>query len=121
MASKFIKRNTKVTLDINEHIFTVDFGRDNLAAVFAELSAQVKAIETKYKDDIDHRKRGEKVLNEQKRLFKAAINEILQDNTASDILFQEDDSGVYHADIYTFLVDEYTKSVRQRVPASKTK
>lgn len=110
MASKFIKKNRKVDLDIDGHVFTVDFSRDEIPSVIKGMNDKTMEIEERFKGE---KNADQKILEEEKKLFKGVINELLQNETAADVIFQEDDTAIYHADVYTFLVEEYTKTISQ--------
>lgn len=113
MANKFVRRNTKVELDIEGNLFTVDFGRDGIPRIVADLHEGVKAIESQLQGVTDPVKQEEMGLEKTKALFRKAINALLEDDTASDRIFKNDDSSSFHGDVYTFLVEEYAKMVNQ--------
>lgn len=106
---KFTKRNTVVELDINGDVFSVNFARDDIPSIFALVSEEVIAIGKTYETVTDIGKRTEQVNTEQKLLFKEAINDFLQDNTASERIFKDDNSAYYHAEVYNFLVQQYAE------------
>lgn len=114
MASKFIKKNRKVDLDIDGHVFTADFSRDEIPSIIKGMNDKTTEIEERFKGE---KNADTKVLEEEKKLFKGVINELLQNETAADVIFQEDDTAIYHADVYTFLVEEYTKAISQQLSA----
>lgn len=102
--SKFEKRNTIVKLEIMGNSYEADFGRDEVPAILIKLSQDIEKEEKKRKEETDSL---EKVTQNEKALFKKAINEILQNENASGEIFKDDDSSILHADVYGYIVDEY--------------
>lgn len=104
---KFVKRNTVVELDINGNLFFVDFGRDEIPLVFQKVAKEEDGINKKEKAKVDTLEYLEAIQRKGKQMFKEAINEILQDNMASERIFQEDDSSIFIGDVYMYLAEVY--------------
>lgn len=113
--SKFVKRNTIVKVEIGSYIKEADFGRDEIPSVFRSVLEGIEEIEDKYSNKPV--KDGMRLIqNEEKALFKSAINEILEDEYASSEIFENDDSAVYHADVYTYISELYKEVMMDKIP-----
>lgn len=110
--SKFKRRNTVVNLDIEGNVFTVDFGVDGIQGILSDVAKKTSAADTAYPEIEDAKERWRKVSEEQKTIMKGAINELLQDKTASEKIFAEDNTEIFIADVYTFIIKEYTEIAR---------
>lgn len=115
--SRFQKRQTVKTLEIGENRYEVDFGRDDIPLIFQDVVdklAKTEAAADGYTEAAA--KQSAVVLSRQKEIFKAAINQILEQPDASAEIFRYDDTAIFHSDIYSFLVMEYRQTVMAEYP-----
>lgn len=116
--AEFKKRSVVATIRIEGEEFTTDFGRDVLSYLPKTVLSKVNKLEAEHTDIEDEDERYEKILQEEKAVFKDAINILLDDETASDRLFAEDDSSLFLSDVYTYIIEEYT-ALMQKQPKKK--
>lgn len=110
--SKFKKRDVLVKMDIEGNSFIVDFGLDGIRGIIADTAEKVSAAESAYEEIEDTRQRIEKITEAQKIIVKGAINELLQDETASEKIFAQDNTEVFISDVYDYIVREYTQAAK---------
>ena len=105
--NRFEKRNTVREIEIFGNTYNVDFGRDELPVVFQDVSDEFKSLKTKgYNETIE----------KQKKIYKTAINKIIDDEKASDHIFKDDDSAILHNDIYGFLFNQFNEVMVDESP-----
>lgn len=107
--NRFVKRNTARELEILGSTYNVDFGKDEIPFIFQTVADNSAKIEDKEPKDI---------LNKQKAIFKEAICEIIGNPDASRRIFEKDNSAVLHADVYSFLHEQYMEVMSDQSPYS---
>ena len=105
--SKFERRNTIVELDIEGNIFYVDFGRDGILAIIEDTAQKVSEAEKGHKEIKDTKKRMAANESDGKTIVKEAINDLLQDENASEKIFAKDNTTAFIADVYNFINKEF--------------
>lgn len=114
MANKFVRRNTKVELDMEGNLFTVDFGRDEIPLALTEAERCVEKINKQYANEGTSLEANKTYLQELKVVARNLINTILDDAAAVNQLFAEEDSFAYHTDIVQFLTAQYEDFTNKR-------
>lgn len=107
--NRFVKRNTVREIEIAGYVYNVDFGKDETPFIFQEVAEKSQKITGK-----DH----EEVLKAQKEIFKTAINNIIGNQDAAKQIFEHDNSAVLHADVYSFLYEQYMEVMTDESPYS---
>lgn len=107
--AEFKKRETKHTLNIEGHVFTVDFSRDDIVTILEKVNQDTQKVDKKHGKVSDAAERRQKILEDEKKIFFQAINELLEDETASDVLFAEDRSEFYISEVYLYIAREYAE------------
>ncbi|WMI81946.1 hypothetical protein [Anaerotignum sp. MB30-C6] len=107
--NRFIKRNTVRELEILGNTYNVDFGNDEIPFIFQKVADESRNIAGE--DD-------KTILENQKEIFKLAINIIIGNANASEQIFKYDNSAVLHSDVYKFLVDQFTEVMSEQSPYS---
>lgn len=113
MTSKFVRRNTIVELKIEGRNFRVDFGRDEVPGILGDTNDRLEKLEKQYDDIEDIRERRTVIDSAQKKVIEAAIDELLQNPKASADIFAEDQSSLFHADVYTYITGAYADMLSQ--------
>lgn len=94
----FKRRNTMENIEINGHKWEINWARD--AVNIALLTASVDMPEFNGKSVAQY-------IEDTKKVYRAAINDIIGDPNASNIIFADDDSIAFTEDVYSYLTEGY--------------
>lgn len=111
--SRFEKRNTLRALEIMGKEYSVDFGRDEIPLIFQRVGEETAKVAAKTRKDSTPEAVYKAVLKEQKGVFQKAIADILGNTTAGKEIFKEDNTAIFHSDVYLFLIEEYKKVMEE--------
>lgn len=115
---KFVKRTTVRDIEIADNKFNVDFGKDHIRFVFQRVAEESQNVANTVEKGLSPEDEYNAVVEANKKIFEKAINDIIGDITASEKIFQEDKSAVFHADVYTFLVEQFMEVINAESPYS---
>lgn len=114
--NKFVKRTTVRDIEIAGNKFEVDFGKDHIRFVFQRVAEESQNVVNAIEKGLSPEDEYNAVVEANKKIFEKAINDIIGDIGASEKIFQEDKSAVFHADVYTFLVEQFMEVINAESP-----
>ncbi|MCC0752661.1 hypothetical protein KGF47_18235 [Clostridioides sp. ZZV13-5731] len=115
MSIKFERKNSIRDMEILGEKFEVDFSRDEIAIVLAEVSDNMTSIEKGLDVEEGTVKRATTdILEKLKEEARRGINIILNDDAACERLFKNNNSMALHEEVYDFLVTQYSKYKEKR-------
>ncbi|UWD43268.1 hypothetical protein NYU56_18460 (plasmid) [Clostridioides difficile] len=115
MSIKFERKNSIRDMEILGEKFEVDFSRDEIAIVLAEVSDNMTNIEKGLDIEEGTIKRATtEILEKLKEEARRGINIILNDDTACERIFKDNNSMALHEEVYDFLVTQYSKYKEKR-------
>lgn len=113
---KFVKRDTVREVEIANNKFKVDFGKDHIRFVFQRVAEESQNVANAIEKGLSPEDEYNAVVEANKKIFEKAINDIIGEITASEKIFAEDKSAVFHADVYTFLVEQFMEVINAESP-----
>lgn len=112
----FQKRDTRRELRILDRTYSIDFGRDDITLVLRKVQMELEKIQRKPEVSGSDNPYFMGLMNEEKKVLKEAIGEILGCSNEVASIFEVDDTIILHRDIYTYLVEEYMKVLQTKSP-----
>ncbi len=116
--NRFQKRQTVREVEILGNTYEVDFGRDEILLILQRQQDATIQADAKDRGDLSAEDKLRERIQEQKEIFEIAINDILGVPTASEQIFAEDNTSIFHADVFTFLSQKYTEVMTEESPYS---
>lgn len=107
----FVKTESKEMVSINGYEREIDWARDAVNHAILSVAIQDTDIRKKKLTDMETVESRSAALKEN---YRNGINQILNDNHASDIIFAEDDSLELVAEVYEYLTNGYTEYRKRR-------
>ncbi|WMI81846.1 hypothetical protein [Anaerotignum sp. MB30-C6] len=116
--NRFQKRQTVREVEILGNTYEVDFGRDEILLILQRQQDATIQADAKERGDLSSEDKLKERMKEQKEIYKIAINDILGVPTASGQIFAEDNTSIFHADVFAFLSRKYTEVMTEESPYS---